>query len=59
LVVSVCVVYVRVCVCVFVFLWTTSIIRYVVGPSGWDVGTELFIKLTYGKCDGINTVFQN
>jgi len=51
-----------VCVCVrvfvFVFVWTTSIIRYVVGPSGWDVGTEPLIKLTYGKCDGLSTVVE-
>ena len=31
---------------------------YVVGPSGWDVGTELMIKLTYVKCTGISTVAQ-
>ena len=31
---------------------------YVVGSSGWDVGTEPLIKLTYGKCTGISTVVQ-
>jgi len=50
LVVSVCV------VCVIV--WTTSIICYVVGPSGLDVGTEPLINLTYVKCNGISTVVK-
>jgi hypothetical protein len=56
-VVSVCVVCMCVCVCVCararararecgrycVFVWTKSIFRYVVGPSGFEVGTELLM----------------